>query len=186
MKTLQNSQKIKHIGDFYKKIKETHFEYFDFWLHHTFLHWDFFLSTVLAVIPWIVWIKYRKKESTHRLLFAGFFVLIISSWFDFWGTMYGLWYYTGKVLPSMPSFIPWDFCILPVTIMFLIQYKPKTSPFLKGFIFSCATSFIGEPVFRWIGIYVMVKWSFLYSVPIYFLIYLAADRLSRVKNFAEI
>ncbi|PLS04298.1 CBO0543 family protein [Neobacillus cucumis] len=186
MKTLQDPQKIKQIGDFYIELKKIHHKYFDFWLHDTFLHWDFLLSLSLAVIPWLLWFKFRKRESTFRLLLAGFFVLIISSWLDFWGTMYGLWYYTGKVLPSMPSFIPWDFCLLPVTIMFMVQYKPKTSPILKGLIFSCLTSFIGEPLFKWIGIYVQVNWSIFYSFPIYFLIYLVAHRLSRVKAFDEL
>jgi hypothetical protein len=186
MKTLQNPEKIKHIGEFYTKLKETHYEYLDFWLHNTLFHWDFFLSLFLSIVPWVLWVTFKKNESTYRLLFAGFFVLIISSWLDFCGTMYGLWYYTGKMIPLMPSYSPWDFSILPVSIMFFIQYKPKLSPVLKALIFAFVSSFIGEPFFQWVGLYVITKWNVFYSFPIYFVIYLFAHKLSRVYKFAQL
>jgi hypothetical protein len=186
MKTLQNPQKIKHIGEFYTKLKEAHYEYLDYWLNHTLFHWDFFLSLFLTIFPWVLWFKFKKKESTYRLLLVGFFVLVISAWLDFLGTMYGLWYYTGKIVPSMPAYGPWDFSVIPVIVMFFIQYKPKTAPFLKALIFAGVSSFIGEPLFQWIGLYVMTKWSVFYSFPIYLLMYLVAHKLSRVNMFAEI
>ena len=186
MKTIQDPQKIKHIGEFYTKLVQAHYEYLDYWLHHTLFHWDFFLSLFLSIFPWLLWIKFRKKESTHRLLLVGFFVLIISSWLDFCGTMYGLWYYTGKIFPTMPAYSPWDFCILPVIVMFLIQYKPNTSPLLKALIFACIGAFLGEPLFQWIGLYVMTKWSNFYSFPIYFFMYCISHKLSRVDKFANI
>lgn len=186
MKTLQDPQKLERIGEFYSKIKEAHMEYFNFWLHHTLFHWDFFLSFILSVVPWVLWIKYRKKESTHRLLFAGVVVSGISALLDFWGSMYGLWYYSGKMIPTMPSYLPWDFCIIPVIVMLLLQYKPKTSPMLKALIFAGISSFVGEPLFLWIGLYIMTKWSIFYSFPIYFFIYLAAHGVSRAYKFAEL
>ncbi|MED1205310.1 CBO0543 family protein [Heyndrickxia acidicola] len=186
MDTLQGSHRINEVDHFYKKVIEAHREYFHYWLHHTLFHWDFFLSLFLAVVPWVLWFIFRHKESRDRLLFAGFFVIITTSWLDFWGTMYGLWFYTGKVLPSMPSFIPWDFCLLPVFVMLLIQYKPIRSPYLKGLIFAGGSAFIGELLFQWIGLYVMTNWSIFYSFPIYFVIYLIAHRLSKASHFAEV
>jgi xanthine/uracil permease len=105
---------------------------------------------------------------------------------DFVGTMYGLWYYTGKPIPTMPAYLPWDFSLIPVMVMFFIQYKPTSSPFIKALIFATVSSFIAEPLFKWIGIYVITNWKILYSFPIYFLIYLIAHKVSRVNKFVEL
>lgn len=186
LKTIQDPEKLKKVGAFYDKIAVTHYEFFDYWLKNTLFHWDFWLSVVFSILPWTVWIKYRKKDSTQRLLFVGFFALIFSCWMDFFGVMYGLWYYTGKVIPTMPSYIPWDMCIIPVLVMLLVQYKPNSSVLVKALVFAAVCSFIGEPFFLWLGFYVLKKWSFFYSFPIYFLFYLACHKISRLRNFAGI
>ncbi|MDG0792348.1 hypothetical protein OMP38_16840 [Cohnella ginsengisoli] len=131
-----------------------------------------------------MWIKVRNKESEDRSLFVIFFTVIVTCWLDFVGTDYGLWFYTGKVIPTIPVYFPWDFCILPVFIALLIQYKPHFSPLIKALVFAAVSAFIGEPVFLWLGFYVIVKWNILYSLPIYFFIYLASHKISKRKGFA--
>ncbi|MBT2700289.1 hypothetical protein J7E79_23265 [Bacillus sp. ISL-40] len=133
------------MGEFHNKVTEARRGYFDYWLKNTFLHWDFFVSLAFTIIPLLIWVKFRKKESTNRLLFVGCFAALVSSWLDFLGVQYGKWYYTGKVFPTIPSYVPWDFVLIPVSIMFLIQLKPHVSPILKGGIFAVGSAFIGEP-----------------------------------------
>ena len=187
MKTLQDPEKIRKVGNFYERVTDTNKDYFHFWKEHTLFHWDFWLTLVLFIfLPIIFWIKFRKKESSNRLLFVGFFVAIISSWMDFIGVQCGLWYYSGKVVPTIPSYIPWDLILFPVLIMTLIQIKPTLSPFVKALFFAVLSAFIGEPLFLWLGFYVIKKWSIFYSFPIYFVIYLFAHKLSRVGNFEPI
>jgi hypothetical protein len=67
--------------------------------------------------------------------------------------------------------------------MLWLQFKPTLNPFLKAVIYSSLTSFIGEPLFEWIGFYTTVKWSVFYSFPIYIMIYLIAERISKAKSF---
>ncbi|MFC0213350.1 CBO0543 family protein [Paenibacillus chartarius] len=186
MKPIQDPEKLRKIGEFYDKIVETHYDYFQYWLHHTWFHWDFWISFALTVLPWALWIKFRKKDSTDRQLFVAFFVILISSWLDFIGTCYGLWYYTGKVIPTIPVYIPWDFCLLPVFLLFLLQFKPNSPAVIKALGFACVCSFAGEPFFQWLGFYVMKKWSVCYSFPIYFVIFLAAYKLSKRSSFSAI
>jgi hypothetical protein len=40
-------------------------------------------------------------------------------------------------------------------------------------------SFVSEPLLRWLGIYVVVHWSNLISLPIYISLYLLADYFSK-------
>lgn len=181
---IQNPEKIKKVGEIYEKVVDANKDYFDFWLNHTLFHWDFWISLALTILPWAVWLKVRKKGSADRSLFVIFFTVIVTCWLDFVGTSYGLWYYTGKVIPTIPVFVPWDFCVLPVFIALLIEYKPHFSPLVKAMIFAGVSAFIGEPVFLWLGFYVMVNWNILISFPIYFLIYLASYKIGTKKRFA--
>ena len=187
MSPLQSEEKLKEVNQLYKLVIKANEDYLQFWLKNTLFHWDFWISLVIfTIIPIVFWLKFRKKESTGRLLFVGMFVLIVSSWFDFLGVLYEKWYYTGKVFPSIPAFIPWDWVIMPIFVMTLIQIKPKSSPILKGLIFASINTFIGEPLLKWLGFYVSMEWNTLYSFPIYFAIYVISYRLSKVKGFEPI
>lgn len=184
--TVVDEEKLKQVGKFYDKVSQTNKDYLSYWLENTFLQWDFWLSVVFTIIPWVLFVLFKKKDSTHRLLYVGLFAIFISSWMDFIGVTYGLWYYTGKTIPTIPSFVPWDFSIIPVFIMLLIQFKPKIKAYWKGVFFAGTATFVGEPLFKWLGFYVTESWNKLYSLPIYFLIYLACHKLSTVGNFEKI
>lgn len=186
MRAIQDPEKMKRVDDIYDKVTKANMEYLHFWRENTLFHWDFWVSLFFIVVPIIFWLRWRKKESSNRLLLVGFFVIIITSWLDFIGVSFGLWYYTGKIFPSIPSYIPWDFVIFPIFIMSLIQFKPNLSPLLKGFLFACVSAFIGEPLFLWLGFYIMKGWHIYYSFPIYFVMYLLAHKLSTVGNFEPI
>lgn len=183
---LVDEEKLKQLGVYYEEIAQTNQEYFTYWLENTFLHWDFWLSLSFSVIPWVLFILFRKKESTHRLLYVGLFAIIIASYLDFLGVVMGLWYYVGNVLPTIPPYVPWDFSIIPVFIMFLIQFQPEIKAYWKGLFFAGTATFIGEPFFRWLGFYVVEDWSKLYSFPIYFLFFLLCHKLSKVGKFEHI
>jgi hypothetical protein len=62
----------------------------------------------LSIVPWIAWFAFRKKQSTDRLLYAGFFVMVISLVLDVLGDQFGLWHYRFNVIPVLPTYLPWD------------------------------------------------------------------------------
>lgn len=158
----------------------------NFWLENVIFTWQWWVGVFLTVIPWVLWLYYRKRESTYRLLAAGLFVMIISSWLDFIGIMLGLWHYNYDVIPLLPSYLPWDFTLIPVIIMFLIQIKPHFNPYMKAFIFAGGSAFIGEPFFVWINTYDPEQWKHIYSVPILVVIYLLAHFISTRDAFDKL
>jgi hypothetical protein len=103
---MDRKEKHAFVGEIYKNVDLENDKYFSFWKEHTFLHWDWWVSLGLAIIPWVIWWKLRNKDTTARFMFANFFVIIICSWLDFIGVVLGLWYYTGKVIPTIPSYLP--------------------------------------------------------------------------------
>lgn len=183
LSSFHDHQKISKVGSFYKKVSDANIEYFKFWKEETFLHWDFWLTLLITVLPWIIWWRFHKRESRARLLTVGLFVIFITSWFDFIGTIFGFWFYTGKNVPTIPSFMPWDFSLFPVVIMLLVQVKPKTAPWKKALLFSACCAFIGEPIFIWLHLYILLKWKLVYSFPIYFVIYMLASKLGHAKTY---
>lgn len=183
---MNQKEKEKIVGELYNEIVKVNHRYFDFWKENTFLHWDWWLSAGLTIIPWVIWWKYRDKQNTARFMFSAFFIIIITSWLDFIGVISGFWYYTGKVIPSIPSYVPWDFCLFPVTMTLLMQYRPHISPVKKAILYSGIVSFIGEPFYDQIGFYTMLEWEYIYSFPIYIIIYLCADWVSKRKTFGTL
>ena len=181
-----NTDHIKALEESYNLISKANVEMIDNWFKYTFLTWQWWLGLSLAIMPWVVWLIFRKKESTDRLLFAGLFVVIISSWFDMVGILFGLWSYHYNVLPFSPSFAPWDFTLLPVAIMFALQIKPKINPFIKGIFFAAFSSFVIEPFFVWIGLYNPKHWEHIYSFPVILIIFLVAYWISKRSQFETI
>ncbi|MEC1525171.1 hypothetical protein P9D43_24490, partial [Neobacillus niacini] len=103
MEPLLDSDKIKTTDKLYQQIHQINVEYYEFWKENTLLHWDFYLSIVLAVTPWLIWFLFSKKGCEGRLLLVGSFVVFITSWLDFLGVILGIWHYSGKVIPTIPS-----------------------------------------------------------------------------------
>lgn len=155
----------------------------DIWKDHVVFTGHWWVGVSFTIVPWVLWYCFRKKESTGRLLFAGFFAMLISIFFDFLGTKLGLWSYFYDIIPFIPSFSPWDVTLMPVFIMALIQIKPKLNRFVKALFFSIVASFVAEPLFSYFGFYKPIKWKSIYSFPIYFCIFLIAYFLSQRKTF---
>jgi hypothetical protein len=183
MKPLLDEDKIKKTNEFYEQIHRIEMDHLAYWQENTLWHWEFWVSVLFSVVPWVIWFVFRKRGSEARLLLAGLFVILIASLLDFLGVVFGIWHYSGKALPIIPSYIPWDFTLLPVTVMFWLQIKPKSNPFLKAVIFAALCAFIGEYLFEWLGLYTPKEWRSIYSFPIYIVIYLIADRISRTGAF---
>ncbi len=180
-----NIQSYREIKDAYKEVNEANVLMHNVWKEHMLFTWQWWLAVFLTILPWIVWFFLRKKDSTDRLMYAGFFMMVISSWLDFLGVVYGLWLYYVDVYYSIPPHIMWDFSVIPITVMLLIQYKPNFSPLIKSMIFA-SFGVLGEVVFQWIDFYEVLKWKIIYSIPIYMLLYLLANYLAHRDRYTPL
>lgn len=158
----------------------------DIWIEHIVFTPLWWLGVGLSIIPWVLWFIYRKKDSTARLLYVGLYVMVIALVLDVLGDQLGFWHYRYNVLPVLPTYLPWDISLMPITVMFLLQVRPNTNPYLKAIVFALLTSYIAEPFITWIDIYVTPNWRYTYSVPIQFLIYMTAHYLSKQSSFESL
>jgi hypothetical protein len=170
----------------YENVHELYLDKFDYWKQEVVFSWQWWAGVTLTILPWILWYKIRKRDSTNRLLYVAFFVMVFSVWSDSIGVQLGLWYYNYDVLPFAPSYKPWDFTLIPVLTIMLIQLKPEVNMIFKALMYSIFISFISEPLFVWSGLVVYPNWKYVYSFPIYFLIYIISHYLSTRNTFDKI
>ncbi|HEY0826646.1 MAG TPA: CBO0543 family protein [Bacilli bacterium] len=166
----------------YNLIEQAHHQMTDVWLEHVLFGWQWWLGVFLSVIPWLLWVLLRDKQKAVHSLLVGFFVITISSWLDLIGISLGLWHYNWEVLPFIPANIPWNFSLIPVTIMLFLQYRPTVSPLIKAAVFGGFTAFVAEPLAQWVDLYEPEQWRHIYSFLIYIFIYMTAYSLYSLKK----
>ena len=158
----------------------------DIWLEHVLFSGLWWMGLALSIIPWIIWFVFRKKESTDRLLYIGFYIMTISVLLDIVGDQIGLWHYRFHVIPVLPTYFPWDVTLMPVTVIMLLQVKPHVNPWFKAIFFALLASYVGEPIFHWLGVYEPKNWRYTYSVPIQIAIYMSAHYIGKRNHFAQL
>jgi hypothetical protein len=158
-------------------------EFFNYWLNNVLLTWRWWLVVILTIVPWILWVMFRNKDSTYRLLLAGLAVALITSYLDKFGYWLSLWSYPIMPIPIMPPHFPWNLTLAPVSIMATIQFKPNINPYLKSVVYSLFNSFIIQPLSVLLGLYDQKLWKHYYSVPFFIIIYLIAHYLATRKEF---
>jgi hypothetical protein len=181
-----DQQVINNLEKSYSLIVQANNDMIYIWSHHVLFTWRWWISLAFTIIPWVIWIVKRKKESTHRLLYAAFFTMLISSWFDVLGILFGLWSYHFELVPFSPAFLPWDITFIPVTTIAFLQYKPHINPFIKAVVFSGIGSFLAQPTFVVLGYYAPKHWEHYYSFPILLVIYLLANYFATRNHFENL
>ncbi|MEM5014522.1 CBO0543 family protein [Niallia taxi] len=172
--------------DFAKKQQQLEEEKLQIWLDHSLFTFQWWLGAVLLIISIVLFIIFRKRNSTDRLLYVGTFTALLSSLLDLVGNSLGFFHYHYEVIPFTDNYFPWSISIIPVSIMFLLQVKPNISSYIKATALSLLVSFVILPFLEVIGIYHPVNWEYYYSSPVIFVIYLIADYLSKKDRFTKL
>jgi hypothetical protein len=149
--------------------------------------WQWWFGIALFIVPWMLWYKFKKKDSTGRLLLAGILTILLSLTIDLVALSLGLWSYPMVIIPLAPFiFLPYHFSLAPVAIMFALQIKPKINNLLKGVIFSSIAAFGGMNFFNAIDFYNPKKWSTLYDFIIFLTLYYAAYSVTKIESYNKL
>lgn len=152
------------------------------WRHYVLFTWQWWLGIALTVLPWFLWyLVSRKRADMDRLLYVSYIVMVIALCLDIIGDQIGLWHYRYNVIPHVPTFVPFDLTLVPVSVLITIQTFQNLNPVIKGVAYALASSYIGEPFFHAIDVYNLIHWRYMYSVPIQICIYLAADTIYKKR-----
>lgn len=91
-----------------------------------------------------------------------------------------------SVIGSSVGFrLAWESTI-PAEVLLVLQYKPTFSPWIKALFLAVLNAFVFEPIAVHLGLYVMVHWSYLFSFPIYMILYLVSHQLAQLNTFKRL
>ena len=181
-----NEEGAQQLAKVYDAIHSSTMEMQKLWLTTSVFTWRWWLTVCFAIVPWIVWLVVRKRESTARLMFAGVTVMVLAAFLETIGIIRGYWWYRYHLLPILTANIMWSYSLMPVSIMLLLQWKPNISPLIKAIVYSAIASFIGLRIFEWLGMYHPKQWSNIYSFVITIVIYLIADFVSKRSSLEKL
>jgi hypothetical protein len=126
--------------------------------------YQWWLLLLLLIIPWIAWWKLVDKARLFEILSYALIVVIIGTTLDMYGVKLGLWSYPIKIFYLNPGLITVVWGVLPVIKSLIYQSYPEWKQFTATLILiSAIASFIGEPIFHWLGMYKLHKWNYIYS-----------------------
>ncbi|MGI8384364.1 CBO0543 family protein [Robertmurraya sp. P23] len=148
-----------------------------------FFTWQWWVAVLMIIVPWVLWAIFRKRESSARLLFSVFIVMILSTTIDALGVEYGRWAYPVKAIPIPTISYSFRYSLMPVLILFFLQYRPNVNPFIKAIILAGFSAYIGMPLMAMIDMYKKIDWAYTYSFFIILFLYLVAHWFSRRKSF---
>ncbi len=143
----------------------------DHWRQYELFTWGWWLFIGLSFIPWLIWWKFIHKNRLLEILFYGLLVSAIAVVLDIMGTQMHLWAYPIRVIPFTPKLFPFDLTIMPVGYMVIYQYYTRWKRFLKAtFVLAVLYAYVSEPILVWMDLYILYKWRFTYSFPLYIII----------------
>ncbi|MDP4093469.1 MAG: CBO0543 family protein [Bacillota bacterium] len=165
---MNNNDLVNKMTEYMSKYSDASFSH---WINYELFTWQWWLCVFLCTVPLFIWWKVVEKKRLFEIMIFGLLVNITCSYLDVIGTSFALWQYKIKIVPCVPLFFPIDYTVIPVTYMILYQMFSKWKSFIIAVIItSLVFSFIGEPLDVWAGMYVMKRWNYIYSLPIYILI----------------
>lgn len=174
------------LDEVYESVANVSHTLFDIWLNAILFSWRWWFGLALTVAPWIIWILFHDKQKSGRLLLVGIFSACTTNFLDVIGLSFGLWHYDWKLLPLIVSYIPWDYALFPVFVMFLLEIKPKVNSWIKAVVFSFTCAFVFEPIFIFLGMYHEISWKNYYSFIIYILLYYIYHLLYKAKFISDL
>lgn len=134
----------------------------------------------------ILWLNYWKEEvvftyqwwmlvDKRRIIeisLVGLFTSGIAFILDQVGTSLRYWIYPYTLAYlERDLWLPANFSVIPFFYMMIYQWFPKWQKYILAIIvFAFFASFVGESIFKWLGIYKVLKWEHIYSVPFYIII----------------
>lgn len=187
------SKVIEEVAKTSQKFQDAFNSMVKVWASDIVFTWRWWMEVGIAILPWVFWFIFRKKEDTHRLLYGGLLMILLLCFLDMAGMCLGLWDYPFRVVPFIPQYFSWDFSAFPVVAMLMIQFSPlrlfrksaarneklrKTlrtlsNPWIKGAVLSLTASFVVQPVAAALRLYEPKQWQHYYSLPMFLFIYMA-------------
>ncbi len=156
---------------------------FEHWVKEDLFSFNWWLLVSSAILPYFIWWRLVDKDRFFEILVFGLTCGMVACFLDVLGVGLMLWGYPDKLFHFIPSLIPADFVVIPVSGMLIYQYFRTWKSFSAAAIILAAIfAFIIEPLFSFLNIFVMIHWKHTYSFIGFILLFLGIRLLIRGLN----
>lgn len=160
----------------FQKI-EKHYEllqklWLDYWTQEVVFTYQWWIMIFVLIIPFFLWWRLVDRTRIMEISMVGLLASIIAFILDQIGSSLGYWTYPYTLTHlERDLWAVADFSLIPFFYMMLYQWFPKWKTYILGtIIFALFAAFVAENIFQWLGIYMLLKWKHIYSVPAYVLL----------------
>lgn len=138
---------------------------FDHWLLYDLFSIKWWFLFIATVVPYFIWWRFVNKTRFFEIFSYGLLCACISFTLDLIGTEMLLWGYYDTLLPWIPTLVPADLVIIPITAMFMYQFFPKWKTFILATVgWAFMFSYVIEPLFMAVNMFKLgANWKHTYS-----------------------
>jgi hypothetical protein len=172
---IKNSPILKSDSPQWKEIikirNELHNKYSEYWLNNNLFSLAWWLMLILCISLWFIWWKLVNKTKLLEIVAFGTMVGLIASVIDIIGCENVLWGYPNDLDPLITPLTVTDFCLIPISYMFLYQYFVNWKSFvIASVLLSAFYVCVAESLAEQLGIFQLNHWKHIYDFPMYILL----------------
>lgn len=141
----------------------------DYWIQEVVFTYHWWIMVGVLILSFFLWWRLVDKTRIIEISLVGLLISGIAFILDQIGTSLGYWTYPYTLTPlERDLWAVADFSVLPFFYMMIYQRFAKWKIYILTMIlFALFSAFVGETIFQWLGIYVLLKWKHIYSIPGY-------------------
>ncbi len=130
-----------------------------------------FFNIAFLLILYVIWIKLLDKRRIREILLFGSLIAVSATFIDIAAVTTGLWEYKVRLLPISPAPFPFDYTVVPILYMFVLQYTSSWFNYLIGSLVASALfSFVISPVYVLFGIKEYHNFNYFYLFILVFVV----------------
>ncbi len=139
------------------------------WISKELFSFGWIFNICFLIIFYIIWIILIDKKRLKELLLFGALISVVASFIDIVAVSLGLWEYKTRLFPINPATFPFDYTVLPILYIFVMQYSSSWKSYLIGSVIACSIfSFIISPIYVWLGIKIYHNFNYFYMFVLVF------------------
>lgn len=141
------------------------------WSTQELFSFAWFFNIAFMLILYVIWIKIVDKRRLKELLLFGSLIAISANCIDIVAVTTGLWEYKVRLLPISLFPFPFDYTVIPILYMLVLQYTMSWRNYLIGSLLASAFfSFVISSVYVLIGIKQYHHFNYFYMFILVFVI----------------
>lgn len=156
--------------DTFQEIQRSYWsQLYERWVSQEIGTFGWFFNIFFLAIIYIVWLKVVDKRRLKELLLFGALVSVSAGFVDLVAISIGLWEYKIRLVPLNPATFPFDYTVVPILSMMVLQYTHTKKSYILGNVIAAAIfAFVISPIYTLIGIKKYNDFNYLYMFSLVF------------------